>query len=180
MTQKTNLRRNLTLFGGFLLTLYSLVLHWCLKFFELSNSTFHQSGPIMSSSHSSQSLPAGTDWVSQYLKLGGGLLYHPALDGYLSHSDRTPHTWMMTSLNICSTALQYMASMLSSMTIAPSNHLLPSNLLPSEPTTHRPPHCSFPHSSAGIHMSHDLGLICVYIIVERRCEMKWKARQMRF
>src|SRR5882724_11446804 len=29
----------------------------------------------------------------------------PALDGCLSHLDRIPHTWTMTSFNICSTVL---------------------------------------------------------------------------
>ena len=85
------------------------------------------------------------------------VLYHPTLDRYLLHSDRIPHTWMMMSLNICSTALQYMASSLS--LLLPSDHLLPSNLFLSELTTH---HIisSFPQSLADIHTSHDLSHIC--------------------
>ena len=53
-----------------------------------------------------------------------------ALDWYPLHSDRTPHTWIMTSLNICDMAVcDPWHSLLPS-----DNGLLTSNLLPSELT----------------------------------------------
>jgi len=85
----------------------------------------------------------------------------PALDRYVSHLDRTPCTWTMMSLNICSTVLydiQHPHSHLSLM--LPSNHLLLSDLLPSELTTHGPHHWLNSTSLAIIHVSQDLGLIC--------------------
>src|SRR5882724_716258 len=56
--------------------------------------------------------------------------------------------------------LQYMALSLSSITLPLSNHLLLSNLLLSEPTTHGPHHWLISTSLAVIHdVFHNLGLI---------------------
>jgi len=94
--------------------------------------------------------------------IGVNLVYciTPALDRYLSHLDKTPHTQTMISLNICSTVLYdiwHPCSYPSPLLL--SNHLLPLDLLPSKLTTHRQHHQLISTSSAVIHTSHDLGPI---------------------
>ena len=63
----------------------------------------------------------------------------PALDGYVILPDRTPHTQMMTSLNICGTVLyntQHPCSHASLFASIPPICLHPPHFLPSELTTH--------------------------------------------
>ena len=79
----------------------------------------------------------------------------PALDGCLSHLDRIPHTWTMTSFNICSTIL-YKYDILAlihhysfclicfCLSWPPMDHIIG----------------SFPQRSVDIHMSHGLCPIC--------------------
>jgi len=96
---------------------------------------------------------------SQYLKLGEMYCIIPALDRYLLHSDRTPHTQMMTSFNLCGTFLYNIQhpclhlSLLLPSDLLPSNLLL-SDLLLSELTTHVPHHQLSHHPCI-----QDLGLI---------------------
>jgi len=83
----------------------------------------------------------GLPYGDSTLGVQGHMLYciTPALDRYLLHSDGTPCTQTMTSLNICSTVPYNTWHHLSHTSLFASNHLIClqlSDLLPSEPTTH--------------------------------------------
>src|SRR5882724_4027309 len=87
----------------------------------------------------------------------------PALDRYISLLERTPHTWMMASLNICGIVSynpQHLLSHLSLLYFHPTVLLL-SSLLPSKLTTHSHKQPWLISMRIGYHpWSHNLGLTC--------------------
>src|SRR5882724_9551495 len=105
------------------------------------------------------------DWIIKSL-----YFITPALDGYLSHLDGTPHTWMMTSLNVCGMVLYNTWHPHSHASLFASVHLIClhlSNLCPSIQFASVQADHQWTTSSAhfhkaqlNIHVSHGLGPIC--------------------
>jgi len=141
------------------------------QFFFFQTQQLHISpiGSFMSSSHSSQSLPCGTDWGQSIFKVGGGVFVSPQLWWVSLAFGQDPYTQMMRSLNIW--------HLTSSITMLPSHLCFPSDLLPSKPT-----HLWVPSSAHFHKLSHHPWVswpqarYVVLLIVERRCGMRYKVR----
>src|SRR5882724_12325764 len=82
-----------------------MVLHQCLKFFQTPQLHFWpwQVALWHHLLHHGLNNP-GTDWGQSILSWGEVYCITPALDRYIMLLDRIPHTWMITSLNICGMA----------------------------------------------------------------------------